>query len=165
MLLERDKLTDEQLQELLHVMQKVNSFDYNAEKELVHMRGVPDVAWRTLKYQLESRGIIRKEQILPFSVESLILSIREEEQERNQIKQKNLEAFLRWIKTQGCRREKLLSYFNENLIQEIQPCCDNCGARLPQINNKGHVSSSLLPWRKTLMELFNVGESKHEETT
>lgn len=46
---------------------------------------------------------------------------------RNEIKRKKINEMKRWILEKGCRREKILNYFNEQKKIKIENCCDCCG--------------------------------------
>jgi ATP-dependent DNA helicase RecQ len=167
MLLEREKLTDNQLWQLLSFIQMKKNYGSDLELKLMNESGINEVTLRTIRFQLETRGVLQDDKVLPFSVDALFLSIRQEEQERIEVKNANLEAFLRWIRTKTCRREKLLQYFNEILNERPEKCCDNCGAALIDSNHSRHhqMSLSVQPWRKTLMELFSISESGINEKT
>ncbi|MFC0559839.1 RecQ family ATP-dependent DNA helicase [Halalkalibacter alkalisediminis] len=158
MLLERELLTDDQLQQILNVIQTLKQVDFKEEKVLMDRLSIQEITWRKLRFQLEARGILRNDRIHPFSLDSAFISIRQEEEERMQVKRMNLEAFLRWIRSTTCRREKLLSYFGEYLQTRPNGCCDNCGATLTEEFQDLSQSETLRPWRETLVKLFGQSE-------
>ncbi|MFC0472936.1 RecQ family ATP-dependent DNA helicase [Halalkalibacter kiskunsagensis] len=160
MLLEREKLSDEQLRLLLQTVKKQRTLTLRDEQMIVNQTECNDISWRTIRYHLEATGVLQKEQVNSFSVDAVFLRIREEEQERYQQKQKNLELFLRWIRTNACRRERLLLYFSEELKNQPMVCCDNCGAILEDFykTNSTKESIILIPWKETLIDLFGQAD-------
>ncbi|WP_227936151.1 RecQ family ATP-dependent DNA helicase [Alkalihalobacillus deserti] len=167
LLIEREQLTDDQLQQILHAIQKIERLDNKAVKELIAQFWIQEITWRKLCFQLESRGILKNERIHPFSIDSVFTSIRQEEQERMQVKRLKLETFLRWIRSNTCRREKLLSYFGDKLKHHPNECCDNCGATLTKAKMDSNIigTGTIHPWRETLVKLFGQSESENYEKT
>ena len=160
MLLEREQLTDDQLQQILKLIQMQKQLEFKEEKEWLDRLGIQEITWRKLRFQLEARGILQNGRIHPFSLDSVFTSIRQEEEERMQVKKTNVEAFLRWIRTNTCRRERLLSYFGEQLHNHPDYCCDNCGATLPDEFEDFDlvVTETIRPWKETLQKLFRQSE-------
>ncbi|WP_332693457.1 RecQ family ATP-dependent DNA helicase [Halalkalibacter lacteus] len=160
MLLERERLSDEQLKQLLHTVKMFNFLKAGDERVLLDQIGCDEITWRTIRYQLEAKGVLQKERVKSFSVDAVFCRVREDEQERYQQKQKNLELFLRWIRTNTCRRKRLLLYFSEELNYQPMDCCDNCGATLKQFQKtkSAQESVSLRTWKETLVDLFGQSD-------
>jgi ATP-dependent DNA helicase RecQ len=165
MLLERERLSNEQLTELLQTVKKHRTLSIENERELMNRIGCDEITWRTIRYQLEAKGALQKERVIPFSIDTVFLRIREEEQERYQQKRRNLENFLRWIRTNTCRRKKLLLFFSEELKYQPMNCCDNCGATLDEFQKvkSSKESISIRPWKEVLVDLFGLAGVKKNE--
>lgn len=73
-------------------------------------------------------------------------------------KQEKLQEITEWIHSTGCRRKKLLEYFEERQSEIVEPCCDSCGfdiriffQREDRVNN-----TESLNWKNRINELFHV---------
>lgn len=110
-------------------------------------QGFTDVQWRLLwKFYHNSQNEAEfKKKILSFIQKRLI------------IKQNKLQEMNDWILHEGCRRERMLSYFQESKREDIENCCDNCGIDLSlyQHDEKTNSPSTKLEWRKRLNEIFS----------
>ncbi|MDZ5712039.1 RecQ family ATP-dependent DNA helicase [Jeotgalibacillus haloalkalitolerans] len=61
-----------------------------------------------------------------------------------------------FIETEGCRREKLLSFFDEKLMYEQNQCCDRCG--LENIRHQNETKEFIqYHWKEKLSLLLNGG--------
>ncbi|MDT8860053.1 ATP-dependent DNA helicase [Alkalihalobacillus sp. MEB130] len=166
LLLEGDRLTDEQLRELLQQVRHVPKWTNEVERKLQLRIGCSDISWRTIRYQLDIRGILEGERVRSFSVDSLFASIRDEEDVRLQSKRIKLEMFLRWIRTTSCRRELLLDYFSEKVEKTPESCCDNCGSSLELFEKKDYrtLSANVQSWKEILEDILGQGVSNDEKT-
>ncbi|MCL7745869.1 RecQ family ATP-dependent DNA helicase [Halalkalibacter alkaliphilus] len=165
LLLEGERATDDQLNEMLNHVKNVRTWTKEQERMILERLNGNEIAWRIVRYQLETRGIIQGDQVRPFSVDSVRSRIREHEQERLESKRKRLETFLRWIRTTACRREKLLFYFSEQIESRPKNCCDNCGATLPMDKNEQEDKiEKMESWRDLLGDLFGSSVKVNEKT-
>jgi ATP-dependent DNA helicase RecQ len=55
---------------------------------------------------------------------------------RTQYKKDKIAEFLMWITGQGCKRNRLVSIFEENELETRPNCCDWCGLTLEQYESK-----------------------------
>lgn len=74
--------------------------------------------------------------------------------QRKAIKKNQLKIMLNYISTKGCRRDFLVSYFDESLKVKNPICCDNDGAVLPEINNKELTVERTQSWQKIIKKIF-----------
>ncbi|MFK9095373.1 RecQ family ATP-dependent DNA helicase, partial [Bacillus salipaludis] len=64
------------------------------------------------------------------SPEMLKSTIKEFVNERLEIKIKNIFRMKKWVECTTCRREFILRYFDEILLNKHSSCCDRCGLQL-----------------------------------
>lgn len=78
--------------------------------------------------------------------------------QRMETKIKKLYEFRLWIKNNTCRREQLLSFFDEKLEERPKNCCDVCGIdwKLYNIHEERVNHRPKIEWRMYLKELLNV---------
>ncbi len=76
--------------------------------------------------------------------------------QRLQIKNKKLNEMISFIHHQGCKREKLLRFFNEEKEQPIENCCDYCGIDFSFYEDRNHAVQNKVSfqWKKRLGEIF-----------
>lgn len=78
---------------------------------------------------------------------------------QRKIKEKQLYVMLDYIYTPHCKRELLLSYFQESLHEKPQSCCSSCGIHLEQYEDikeesqKSHKKFGF-DWENRLNDLF-----------
>ncbi|GAE25682.1 ATP-dependent DNA helicase RecQ [Halalkalibacter wakoensis JCM 9140] len=165
LLLEREQLSDEQLHEFLSYVKSHNSWTKETERQLLQRFNGLDLGCRAILYQLEARGILKDGFVRPFSIDALLLAIRQEQEELQLKKKRKLDLFLRWIRTTNCRREQMLTYFSETVANNFDQCCDQCGALLDRFKKKENVELHLEKqetWRRKLLDLFEQGVTNNE---
>ncbi len=62
-----------------------------------------------------------------------------------------------WIATNSCRREFMLNYFEEELINKVEPCCDFCGLDLHNYDSTDKdnlVDTKELTWKDYLAKIL-----------
>ncbi len=80
--------------------------------------------------------------------------------DQEKAKQYRLQQMLGYVNCETCRRELILHYFGEDIVEKPTPCCDNDGAKL---NKKEKIITSPLlqqnTWQEILLNLFkkNIG--------
>ncbi len=155
MLIEGQQIPDYQLKQILDEILQIADWNPQVEQMMIERVGCHEIAWRTIRYQLEIRGVLRYDQIKRFSPDSMFVSIREQQQEHLYQKKEKLAIFERWIGTSGCRREALLAYFSEKIDDKPDECCDRCGATLAEFESVRDENAipALAPWEEALAEL------------
>lgn len=83
-------------------------------------------------------------------IEVFLDHLKRNEQEKNN----QLQVMLAYIEEKGCRRKYLLSYFEEELAQQSEKCCDNEGITLPEKTEVVQRSRSVLSWQTILLKMF-----------
>lgn len=63
------------------------------------------------------------------TVDDFVSIVESHFQQRERIKAKELYLVEEWLQTKECRRERLLSFFSEQLTSRPVRCCDNCGLK------------------------------------
>ncbi|WP_159721890.1 RecQ family ATP-dependent DNA helicase [Enterococcus sp. CSURQ0835] len=91
----------------------------------------------------------------PHQKESLLQLLEQREETRRQ----QVQAMLDYIETTGCRREKLLHYFDETLVNKPANCCDHDGAHLVTAKELAATEGTTQalkkqPWQEILGRLF-----------
>ncbi|SDM46716.1 ATP-dependent DNA helicase RecQ [Bacillus sp. OK048] len=88
--------------------------------------GFSEVQWRIIQEFIQHPQT-------PSNLEQIRQSLKEFVKERVTIKKNNIHYLKKWIKSNLCRRELILDYFNEEAAKEkVRNCCDICGVRLDQ---------------------------------
>ncbi|MDR7075245.1 ATP-dependent DNA helicase RecQ [Neobacillus niacini] len=99
----------------------------------LHLRdigGFSEVQWRIIK------EFIKNPQV-PSNPDRLKQSLKEFVNERITVKKDSIHYLKKWIKSNSCRRDLILDYFEEEAIKEkVSNCCDVCGVQLDQYNAK-----------------------------
>ncbi|MDT2658654.1 ATP-dependent DNA helicase [Enterococcus hulanensis] len=95
--------------------------------------------------------LIKKwEQFFP-NQESRLLDLLSQ---RGTTKKLQLQKMLDYISTTDCRREFLVSYFDETLSDKNPNCCDNDGANLAVKTSQKLVLETLFHWQKIFQKIF-----------
>ena len=115
--------------------------------------GVSEVQWRFIQFYLEIDDGMEYE----LNTQQKVEIIEEAANKRYSYKYSKLKLMERWLETQGCRREAILSYFDESLKMRPSSCCDLCGIDLELYKRSGkEVSGWELPsWRQELHRIFH----------
>ncbi len=152
-LLERERVTEEQLQCILESLSTYQSLTQEEERLLQEQCQCSETVWQAIRYQLELRGLLEPgNKVGSFSPDALRLELNKGFEQRRQVKQKNLHRFERWIQAQSCRRKLLLQYFSERTGQAAsEPCCDQCGIELELFKRTSGDSGDLFQsWQEEL---------------
>jgi ATP-dependent DNA helicase RecQ len=78
--------------------------------------------------------------------------------QRGVTKKKQLQKMLDYIVTTKCRREFLVSYFDESLPEKNPICCDNDGAVLQKYSVQETASMGQISWQKIIQKIFKNTE-------
>ncbi|WML47669.1 ATP-dependent DNA helicase RecQ [Neobacillus sp. PS3-34] len=97
--------------------------------DLKNIGGFSDVQWRLIEDFLS----ISKTQPERDNQEILKAFVRE----RLDVKKANINEVRKWIASSECRRDYILSYFDEQARRNSMPCCDICGITLTTYEARG----------------------------
>nr|WP_267917666.1 RecQ family zinc-binding domain-containing protein [Lederbergia citrisecunda] len=77
-------------------------------------------------------------------------------QERYSIKINKLQQLMKWVHSNGCRRKRVMTYFNEILLDSPVKCCDICKINLDDFQEKKKVDHNTVDssWEKRLQQLL-----------
>lgn len=98
----------------------------SSAQTLCSMIGISDVQWRLLQYMLE------KEQACAHPTEEIIANLLAATEARRRWKRNKLQQMRSFLLRPLCRREQIVSYFQQHLAQKPAICCDVCGLSLEQ---------------------------------
>lgn len=124
-----------------------------AEDYFLTVFSVSEVQWRFIQFYLSLDEVVQTQ----INVQQAIQIIDEAATKRYVYKHEKLKKMENWIRTQGCRREEILAYFDENLEQKPSSCCDLCEIDLDLYKrnlNEGD-EWELPPWRQELHRIFH----------
>lgn len=116
---------------------------------------------RTVVYLLEKWGVIKAGLVQSFSVAKLTSLLHRHFKEQIAAKKNRLLPVFHYGRNdQTCRRQQLLSYFDE--IPAFQnPCCDVCGLTLDSFKQQPvNVNEEPFLWEEELKAVFAVAEEK-----
>lgn len=114
---------------------------------------VSEVQWRFIQVYLQMDEFIQSE----LDTQLLVDIIEDAANKRYFYKHKKLKMMENWLKSQGCRREAVLAYFDEVLEKKPLSCCDICGINwdlYKRISNEGN-EWELPSWRQELHRIFH----------
>ena len=92
--------------------------------ELRELGGFSEQQWRLVERFLEPMPQNKIE------LEKLHETIKAYIRERLTIKKNNIYRMKKWVESKYCRRQAVLEYFDEILVDKPEPCCDLCGLDL-----------------------------------
>ncbi|WP_160721410.1 RecQ family ATP-dependent DNA helicase [Bacillus sp. USDA818B3_A] len=93
-------------------------------QELCSLGGFSEIQWRIINEFVNNP----RHEISNF--ESLKIPMKEYIRERLQVKHDNIYQMKKLVDTSMCRREYILHYFDEKMVDKIPSCCDVCGVNL-----------------------------------
>ncbi|MEH7236892.1 RecQ family ATP-dependent DNA helicase [Bacillus sp. JJ1562] len=151
--------TKEQTQLVIeYINQEINEkgkfiFTKTVEEYFFTVYSVSEVQWRFIQLYLSLDEVIQTQ----VDVQNGIHLVDEAASKRYAYKLKKLKLMEKWIKTQGCRREAILTYFDENLEQKPSSCCDLCEIDWDMYKRKlnGGNEWKLPSWRQELHRIFH----------
>lgn len=104
------------------------------------------------------------EQLNPTAFEESERILIKEIEKRKRQKYYDLGSMRKWLTTEICRREALLSQYDEPKIGKQSSCCDLCGLDLTHFNSdlffEKRAQSLIEPWEDRLRGLLPYSESK-----
>jgi ATP-dependent DNA helicase RecQ len=137
-LMERELPTEQQI-DWLFTRLNMNENSIILDESLMPLGGFSETQWRIIK---EFAGDLN-EQLE--NLNRIKVNIKDYVLKRNNVKHDNLFLVKKWIESNGCRRDFILTYFGENTIpHDVENCCDHCGVELSnyKINGKRLLSET-----------------------
>ncbi|MGM7721882.1 RecQ family ATP-dependent DNA helicase [Metabacillus sp. Hm71] len=134
---------------IYYIHGKQQSVSFN---EIQEQSGLTDIQWRYLEYHLSA---LRGRYLDP---DTLITRIWTEIEKRIMVKHKKLLKMTDWLNTDGCKRQKLLAYFNEQPpVHTIENCCDFCGMAYKDFEGESHYQTQTadIEWERELYAIFH----------
>jgi ATP-dependent DNA helicase RecQ len=113
--------------------------------------GLTETQWRYIDYH------VTKFDDLKLKPECLISNIWIEIEKRLSIKQDKLREMTSWLSSNGCRRQKLLAYFDEEYNGGVvENCCDSCGVDFTHFEGEIDKQQQVLElnWEDELKAIF-----------
>ncbi|WP_449536788.1 RecQ family ATP-dependent DNA helicase [Ferdinandcohnia sp. Marseille-Q9671] len=119
---------------------------------------ITEIQWRFIKYYLELEDNLYRE----IDISKAIGIIEKFANQRYLYKNKKLQFMENWLETKECRRQGILAYFNENLINKTASCCDHCIIEwdLYRRHSNDDMKWELPSWRQELYRIFHRNERK-----
>ncbi|TYS68361.1 ATP-dependent DNA helicase RecQ [Sutcliffiella horikoshii] len=146
------------LQNLVKKYVEIESLSKQQMKVWIEEYPEQESHWRYLFFQL-NEFLERHGKLNITSLEQCIFEIQSRIEKRTSMKRSKLEEFNKWTTTSLCRRKELLLYFDENMSNRIEQCCDNCGLILDIYSKKlkNTPTSNFdepVSWEKVLKKIF-----------
>ena len=108
---------------------------------LMDLGGFSEIQWRIVE------DFVINTSLETISIKQLRNIIKEFVLERLAIKKNNIYRMKKWAESRLCRRQNILQYFDETLLNKVNKCCDICGLQI--IDYQTSHSSELPLVRKT----------------
>ncbi|WP_078413632.1 RecQ family ATP-dependent DNA helicase [Priestia abyssalis] len=133
------------------------------EKYLLQAIRLDEVHWRFIRYHLEKNGVINGSMInADFDADQLYRIITRVALDRVKRKQEKFQAVKQVVGQSGCRRERILSYFNQEMEGRPANCCDQCGIELSHYQKtkyeKNKQGWEFKGWKEELASLLRQSE-------
>ncbi|KKI93120.1 hypothetical protein WQ54_06345 [Bacillus sp. SA1-12] len=141
----------EKLYRTIYYLQEKNQQSITFD-EIQMQCGLTEIQWRYLEYHLST---FRSLDLYP---ETLVSRIWTEIETRVLLKHKKLKIMTDWLNFEGCKRQELLAYFNEQVpIHTVENCCDFCGITLKDFEGKSdsQKQTAELDWERELYAIFH----------
>lgn len=122
-LIERELPTEQQINWLFKRLQ-ADDHALDLADSLQEAGGFSEIQWRMVEefagrsYQNKAELEKRKQHFTKYV------------NERREKKKENLFQIIKWIESKQCRRDYILNYFEEELTNSVNNCCDQCGIDL-----------------------------------
>lgn len=92
--------------------------------KLMDLGGFSEIQWRIVE------DFVINTPLETISLKQLRIIIKEFIQERLTIKKNNIYRMKKWAESRLCRRQNILQYFDETLLNTVNKCCDICGLQI-----------------------------------
>jgi ATP-dependent DNA helicase RecQ len=123
-----------------------------------HLRedgGFSEIQWRIIQDFI-------KKPLEIYSLEHLKQGLKDFVNDRLKVKKGSIHYLKKWIKSESCRRELILDYFDEEPVKRRnQNCCDVCGIQFEQYHAQASIQSSPVKdetWKDYLANILLNGE-------
>jgi ATP-dependent DNA helicase RecQ len=123
--------------------------------------GLSEVQWRIFQYFLEKEGVFSfLSTCTRNDIEALRMKLCKKIEERKRWKRKKLQTMLTWLFHSSCRREWIVAYFDQQLKQKPEMCCDRCGFSLenyyrqPMMQKDERTRWMFNGWEEELKRIF-----------
>jgi ATP-dependent DNA helicase RecQ len=140
----------EKLYRTIYFLYENNNESVSYEKLNEHC-GLTEIQWRYIESHLMALNDLKG------NPEKLISTIWLQIEKRVKIKQEKLRNMTNWLTYEGCRRKKLLAYFDEEYSGDLKRnCCDYCGidySNFVGLQNR-HEEAVELDWKEELKVIF-----------
>lgn len=114
--------------------------------------------------EIQGRFILHHLEKLPYPLpgneQQAIQFIWGKIEDRRSFKKRKLDAVIKWLLSNECRRQGILSYFEEKNFKSQEICCDRCGLDLLLYEEKKEKQTHLhlLEWKAELKAIFGQNE-------
>jgi ATP-dependent DNA helicase RecQ len=155
-LMEIELPTAEQIEHLFKLLSKNLSL-FNRKREfeqyIMSTIGFTEVQWRLVEFFIEKEGVFYSNRD---HLHDLAAQLIKKMDERRQWKRNKLLVMLKWLFHSTCRREFILSYFNEEMKQKPHACCDLCGLDISRyyLTERSKLTWTFLGWEEELKRIF-----------
>ncbi|KAF0816976.1 ATP-dependent DNA helicase RecS (RecQ family) [Bacillus sp. ZZV12-4809] len=125
------------------------------EEQIKQRSGLTDIQWRIFNDFFERKNKSG------LSYKRILQEMKEYCEGRIKLKRNSIEEVYRWVHSRNCRRENILSCFDEEKNTSVQFCCDICGLQIENFirNTKSdNQGSTLYDWKNHLEYLLIPGE-------
>lgn len=149
-LAEAEMPTDIQLDWLAGMLTN-EAFDQPDSEEIKQIGGFTDTQWRIVSDYLSQC----KEKEKNWSV--VLQELKQNLEQRRKLKRRKIAYMTSWSRSEQCRREPILRYFDEELPHsKLENCCDVCGIDLTRYDRKQQeeMKPAEADWKLRLAELL-----------
>lgn len=123
--------------------------------ELKTIGGFSDIQWRIMDDLLKTQKGL--------DLENTREAIKDYVSKRLKVKRENIRNIKKWIDIKGCRRNYILSFFDEQINRNIPSCCDHCGINLNDYTENEEFRIGKQPiegWKDYLSQILLSGLRK-----
>ncbi|MBM0064602.1 RecQ family ATP-dependent DNA helicase [Alkalicoccobacillus gibsonii] len=162
-MIQKDTLDDIQLRTILTELSQGHSLSEPEERSICAAVHCSDTAFSIVKHELENEGYLYKNDWKAFRVEDVYPLVKQKLNEHVSVIEDRLRSMWKWIKTDQCKRETILRYFSEELVNKPEVCCTSCGLRVEdfyrQEGSDQRSESNVKDWREQLNLVFMKGQT------
>ncbi|RFU65571.1 RecQ family ATP-dependent DNA helicase [Peribacillus glennii] len=131
------------------------------EETIIRQFSLNETQWRFIKHFIRLN-------IQKYTGTQLKDAMKRYVAERREYKTEKLHLFFRWLGSNGCLRNGLLRYFDEEPAPRNTQCCTNCGlsrgfTEKLQVKESGKAADSYTGWKQELAKILLKAEDSHEK--
>lgn len=121
--------------------------------QLMDLGGFSEIQWRIVE------DIIINTPLEKVSLKQIQNLIKDFVKDRITIKKNNIYKMKTWVESNSCRREYILQYFDETLLNKVNQCCDICGLQFNEYqtrdaSNFSSVNKTEQNWKNYLAKIL-----------